>query len=116
MTNPYQAPATVGESPHHHRPFWRLLVGLICILAAILPILYGGLIVLAVAFAGSSISSGSVTPGMIVILGGLILLFGLGLAAFGLGMWMSRRRMTVYGAATIFLSVVTYVAAAMFVV
>ena len=114
MTNPYQAPATVGESPHHHRPFWRLLVGLICILAAILPILYGGLMVLAVAFAGSSISSGSVTPGMILILGGLILLFGLGLAAFGLGLWLRVRRMTTYGTAAVFLSVIAYIATGMF--
>jgi hypothetical protein len=77
-------------------------------LASSLPILYGAIIVFTILLTGAADS-----PGLILILGGLILCFGLSLAAFGFGMWTGRTRLTANGIAAVFLSVLTYLATAM---
>ena len=112
MTNPYAAPPIVPE-PKRGVALWRRLVGFAVVALSLIVAGYGALICLLLLLGGLDVTSGPPTTIGMLALGSLILTFGLGLLALGIGIWAQRKVLVGHGVAVVGLSFAAYVAIGM---
>ncbi len=113
MSNPYESPPAVAQSEIASVALWRRAVGLLCMVSSLAATLYGMLLGVMAVFSLVGQIAGPLPPFLFIFLAALIVVFGLGMGLFGIGIWTGKGHLQRRGGAMVGLSFLVYVGAAL---